>query len=261
MSETATTVAPTTEKPAAPALKAILGQKIGMTQIFDAQGQVIPVTVVQAGPCHVTQLITKEKHGYSAIQVAFGEMRSKWVNKPHAGQFKKANVTPVRWLREFRTDKPGFEVGQTLKADVFTVGDYVDVHGVSKGHGFSGVMKRHNFRGGPSTHGQSDRQRAPGSIGSNTFPGHVWKGQRMAGHFGVDRTTVQHLEIVQVLTDKNLLMIRGALPGAKQSLVMIEETVKFIKKRVIHAPEPGKKDKGGKKEAAKAAPAPKAKAK
>src|ERR1700686_3672939 len=131
MSETAV-AAPVAEKPVLPALKAILGQKVGMTQIFDAQGHIIPVTVVQAGPCHVTQVITKEKHGYSAVQVAFGEMRSKWANKPPPGQFKKANIPPVRWLREFRTDKPGFEVGQSLKADVFTSGNYVDVHGVSK---------------------------------------------------------------------------------------------------------------------------------
>jgi large subunit ribosomal protein L3 len=259
MSETAPTATATPEKSATPALKAILGQKIGMTQIFDAHGQIVPVTVVQAGPCHVTQVITKEKHGYAAVQVAFGEIQSKWVNKPHAGQFKKSNVTPVRWLREFRTDKAGFEVGQSWKADVFAPGDYVDVQGISKGHGFSGVMKRHNFGGGPSTHGQSDRQRAPGSIGSNTFPGHVWKGQRMAGHFGVDKTTVQHLEVVQVVPEKDLMLIKGALPGADKSLVIILETVKTIKRRVLRAVEPSKKDKA--KAAAKAAPAPKAKAK
>ena len=257
MSETATSTAvpADAEKPAAPTMKALLGQKVGMTQIFDAQGRVIPVTVVQAGPCHVTQVLTKEKHGYAAIQVAFGETRVKSVIKPHAGQFKKANVTPTRWIREFRTDKPGFEVGQALRVDVFTSGDYVDVHGLSKGKGFAGVMKRHNFGGGPSTHGQSDRARAPGSIGSNTFPGHVWKGQRMGGHLGVERSTIQHLEVVQVLPDKDLLMIRGALPGSKESLVIIKETVKHVKHRVEHAAESHKKEKAAKKEPAKAAPA------
>ena len=251
MSETTTTAPPAPAKSVPPVLKALLGQKIGMTQIFDPHGQVIPVTVVEAGPCHVTQIMTKEKHGYAGVQVGFGEVKAKWANKPHAGQFTKANITPARWLREFRTNQTGFEVGQALKADVFVAGDYVDVHGQSKGRGFAGTVKRHNFGGGPSTHGQSDRQRAPGSIGSNTFPGHVWRGQRMAGHFGVERTTVQHLEVVQVVPEKNLLMIRGALPGANKSLVIVEETVKSIKKRIVHAPEPAKKEKTAKKEAAK----------
>ncbi len=257
MAEMETAVPP--EKSVAPALKALLGQKVGMTQIFDAQGQIVPVTVVQAGPCFVTQVIEKEKHGYSAVQVAYGEMRTKWVTKPHAGQFKKAGVAPVRWMREFRTEKTGFQIGHTLKADVFSPGDYVDVHGVSKGKGFAGTMKRHNFRGGPATHGQSDRARAPGSIGSNTYPGHVWKGQRMSGHLGCETVTVQHLEVIQVDPAKDLLLIRGALPGTKESLLIIEETVKKIKKRIVHAPEPSKK--AAKKEAAKAqAASPKAKA-
>ncbi len=254
----------TAPEQAAPAsLKAILGQKIGMTQVFDANGQIVPVTVVQAGPCHVTQIMTLEKHGYQAVQVAYGAIREKSVNKPAAGIFKKANVPAGRWVREFRTSKAGtLQVGQAIRVDAFVQGDYVDVWGIAKGKGFAGAMKRHNFAGGPSTHGQSDRQRAPGSSGSNTYPGRVFKGKRFPGHFGSDRNTVQHLEVVQVVPEKDILMIRGALPGPKQSLVVIEQTVKHLKVRVIHAPEPSKKDKAGKKEPAKAAAsAAKAKAK
>src|SRR5204862_189080 len=146
--------------------------------------------------------------------------------KPDLGQFKKANVPLARWLREFRTAKAtDLQIGQVLKADVFAPGDYVDVCGISKGKGFAGTMKRHNFGGGPATHGQSDRARAPGSIGSNTFPGHVFKGMRMAGHMGAARATIQHLEVVEVDPEKNLLMIKGAIPGAAQSLVMVQQTV------------------------------------
>jgi large subunit ribosomal protein L3 len=242
------------EKPATPAptIKAILAQKVGMTRIFDSQGKVIPVTVLQAGPCPVTQVMTPQKNGYSAIQVAFGEVRAKSVNKPYAGIFKKANVTPARWLRELRTEKASsFQVGQSLKVDSFAAGDYVDVTGISKGKGFAGAMKRHNFSGGPSTHGQSDRARAPGSSGSNTYPGRVYKGKRFPGHMGVEQVTVQHLEVVQVIPDKDLLLIQGAVPGTIESLLTIQETVKRVKKRIVHAPEPGKKEK--KKEAAKAA--------
>jgi large subunit ribosomal protein L3 len=248
MSETATT-----EKPAAVTLKAILGQKVGMTQIFDSHGHAVPVTVVQAGPCHVTQVLTRQKHGYAAIQVAFGEKRQKSVNKPDAGQFKKAAVQPLRWLREFRTEKSeGMQPGQAIRVDVFSAGDYVDVWGISKGKGFAGAMKRHNFRGGPATHGQSDRQRAPGSSGSNTYPGRVFKGKRFPGHMGVQRTTVQHVEVVQVVADKDLMMIRGALPGSRESLVVIEETVKRVKHYVERRVAVAKKEKAAKKEPAKA---------
>jgi large subunit ribosomal protein L3 len=257
MSETAT---PTIEKPALPKLKAILAQKVGMTRIFDAHGQAIPVTVLQAGPCHVTQIINQEKQGYSAIQVAFGEVRAKSVNKPYAGIFKKANVSPAKWLREFRTPTANeFQVGQALKVDTFAPGDYVDISGISKGKGFAGAMKLHNFSGGPSTHGQSDRARAPGSSGSNTYPGHVFKGKRMPGHYGATGVTVQHLEVVQVLPDQDLMLVRGAVPGTIQGLVTVQQTVKRVKARVIHAPEHGKKEKA-KKEAKAAAPAAAAKA-
>jgi large subunit ribosomal protein L3 len=257
MSETAT---PTQEKPAAapaPAFKAILAQKVGMTRIYDAHGKVIPVTVLQAGPCSVTQVKTPQKQGYSAIQVAFGDVREKSLNKPYAGIFKKANVAPTRWLREFRTDKASaFQIGHALKVDAFAAGDFVDVIGTSKGKGFAGAMKRHNFGGGPSTHGQSDRARATGSSGSNTYPGRVFKGKRFPGHLGAEQITVQHLEVVQVVADKDLMFIKGAVPGTLKSLLTVQETVKRVKKRIIHAPEVTKKDK--KKEAAAKAPAAKA---
>ena len=249
----------TTEKPSVPVatLKAILAQKVGMTRIYDSHGQSVPVTVLQAGPCSVTQIMTPEKNGYSAIQVAFGAVREKSVNKPMAGIFKKTNTPVAKWFREFRTDKAStFQVGQTLKADSFAAGDFVDVFGISKGKGFAGAMKRHNFRGGPATHGQSDRARAPGSSGSNTYPGRVFKGKKFPGHLGVERVTVQHLEIVRVDAEKDLMLIKGAVPGSLQSLITIRETVKKLKKRVVVAHEPGKKDK--KKEPAKGAPPAKA---
>ncbi len=210
-----------TEKPSVPAatIKAILAQKIGMTRIYDAHGKSVPVTVLQAGPCAVTQVITPEKNGYAAIQVAFGGVREKSVNKPSAGLFKKANVPAAKWLREFRTDKAStFQVGQVLKVDSFAVGDFVDVFGISKGKGFAGAMKRHNFRGGPATHGQSDRARAPGSSGSNTYPGRVFKGKKFPGHLGVERVTVQHLEVVRVDAEKDLMLIKGAVPGPSSKL-------------------------------------------
>jgi len=259
MSETSTPV----ESPAVvvPAIKAILGQKIGMTQVFDSSGRAVPVTVIQAGPCLITQILNRGKHGYDALQVAFGAVREKSVNKPAAGQFKKANVPAGRWLRELRTDKAStFQVGQALRVAAFSAGDYVDVWGTSKGKGFAGAMKRHNFSGGPATHGQSDRQRAPGSSGSNTYPGRVFKGKRFPGHLGAERVTVQHLEVVRADPEKDLLLLRGAVPGPREGLLLIEETVKRMKHRVVHAQI--KKEKAGKKEAPKAAaPAASAKAK
>ena len=252
MSDAAPAATATAEKPAvpAPALKAILAQKVGTTRIYDPHGRLIPVTVLQAGPCPVMQVLTREKHGYSALQVSFGDVREKSLNKPYAGIFKKLGIAPAKWVRELRTDKASsFQVGQALKVDAFAAGDYVDVTGISKGKGFAGAMKRHNFSGGPSTHGQSDRARATGSSGSNTFPGRVFKGKRFPGHLGAERVTVQHLEVVEVIADKDLLLVKGAVPGTIESLLTIEETVKRIKKRVIHVPE-HKKEK--KKEAAKA---------
>jgi large subunit ribosomal protein L3 len=254
------TIAPT-EKRIASGNKILLGQKVGMTQIFDIHGQAVPVTVVQAGPCHITRITTDDKMTYSSVQLAFGEVREKSVNKPDAGRFKKINVPISRWTREFRLLKPHeIQVGQALDVNVFVPGDYVDVSGTSKGKGFAGTVKRHHFGGGPSTHGQSDRQRAPGSIGSNTYPGHVFKGMRMAGHMGARRATVQHLEVVKVMPEQHVLLIKGALPGPNQSLLEIRQTVHRVKVYVEHPHEVAKKEKAAaKKEAKAAAPAAKAK--
>ncbi len=249
----------TTEKPAVTSvpLKAILAQKVGMTRIYDVHGNIVPVTVLLAGPCPITQIITAEKRGYSAVQVSFGDVKEKSLNKAAAGIFKKTNTPAGRWFRELRTAKAStFQVGQTIKCDAFAAGDYVDVTGISKGKGFAGVMKRHNFAGGPSTHGQSDRARAPGSSGSNTYPARVYKGKRFPGHLGAEVVTVQHLEVVQVMPEKDLILIKGAVPGTKESLLTIEETVKRIKKRIIHLPE--KKEKKKEAKAAPAAAKPKA---
>lgn len=241
-------------------MKALLGQKIGMTQIFGEDGHVVPVTVVQAGPCRIVQVKTVPRDGYNAIQLGFGEVRQKSLLKPQAGRFTRASVPPARWLREVRVENPnGFQVGQEYGASVFNPGEYVDVVGISKGKGFSGTVKRHNFGGGPATHGQSDRHRAPGSIGSNTFPGHVLKGLRMSGHLGAERITVQHLEVVKVDPEHNLLFIRGAVPGVPHHVLQIRQTVKRVKVRVVHKVEVAPK-KVAKKEApaAKAAEKPKA---
>ncbi|HEM61136.1 MAG TPA: 50S ribosomal protein L3 [Chloroflexi bacterium] len=209
-------------------MKGILGKKVGMTQIFDETGEVIPVTVIEAGPCYVTQIKSAKVDGYEALQLGFGE--AKRVNKPQRGHLPKG-VPDLRYLREVRVDDiSGYEVGQKLDAGIFAVGDLVDVTGVSKGKGFAGGMKRHGFRGGPATHGQSDRARAPGSIGSTSTPGRVWKGMRMAGHMGDHRTTVQNLEVVLVDPERNLLAVKGAVPGAKGRLVAVRSAVKGRKK-------------------------------
>ena len=250
MSETATP-----ENPTKVGLKAILAQKVGMTQIYDNAGHIIPVTVLEAGPCPIIQVLSTAKHGYEAIQVSFGDVREKNMNKPHAGILKKANAPAARWMREFRVPAAQeYQVGQTITVDSFVPGDYVDVTGFSKGKGFAGVMKRHNFGGGPATHGQSDRQRAPGSSGSNTYPGRVFKGKKFPGQLGVEKTTLQHLEIVRVDPARNLLMVRGAVPGATESLLVLRQTVKRLKVRVQIAAEP-KKEKAVRKDAPKAAPA------
>lgn len=198
----------------------ILGRKLGMTQIFAADGNVIPVTVIEAGPCYVTQLKTQEKDGYEAVQLGFGE--AKKLNRPEKGHLK--TVPAGRHLREFEADNLGdFEVGQKVDAALFSVGEMVDVIGTSKGKGFAGVMKRHHFHGGPKTHGQSDRPRSPGSIGATTTPGRVWKGMKMAGRMGGDRVTVQNLEVVLVDPVRNLILVRGGVPGAREGLVMVHK--------------------------------------
>ncbi|KAB8142178.1 50S ribosomal protein L3 [Chloroflexia bacterium SDU3-3] len=207
-------------------IEGLLGRKIGMTQVFDQKGEAIPVTVIELGPCVVTQVKTKESDGYAAVQIGYGEIKAKSLTKPVQGHLKKAGRL-TRYIREFSADDvTAYEVGQELKADLFDAGQAVDVTGTSKGRGFAGVMKRHNFRGGPRTHGQSDRSRAPGSIGAGTTPGHVFKGTRMAGRMGNKRVTVQNLQVVEVITDKNLVLIRGSVPGAKNGLVMVRRAVK-----------------------------------
>ena len=209
------------------AQKAIVGRKLGMTQVWDDQNRVVPVTVVKVAPCRVVQIKTPETDGYSAVQVTFGNKDAGKLNQPERGHFEKAGVAPGTQLVELRLDDvSGYTVGQELTAEVLQPGDYIDVTGVSKGKGFAGGMKRHNFRGGPKTHGQSDRQRSPGSIGSGTTPGRVLKGMRMAGHLGDERVTVQNLEVVQVDAERNLLLVRGAVPGAKNGLLMIRQSVK-----------------------------------
>lgn len=208
-------------------VKGLLGRKIGMTQIFGATGEVIPVTVIAAGPCVVTQIRTREHDGYEAIQLGFEQVPERKLTLPQRGHLKPAG-TLVRYLREFRADDvTAHQLGQVINVDMFTVGQRVDVAGTTKGRGFAGVVKRHGFRGGPRTHGQSDRLRAPGSIGGGTAPSRVWKGQKMAGRMGGKRRTVQNLEVVDILPDQNLLLVRGAVPGPNKGLVEIKRAVKL----------------------------------
>ena len=199
-------------------LQGFLGKKIGMTQLFRENGSVVPVTLIEAGPCVVTQVKTKDSDGYEAVQLGFGDVKRP--NKPMQGHFRPSRAS--RYLREVKADDPAeFSVGQTVSLDIFTEGEKVDVIGRSKGRGFAGTMKRHGFGGGPRTHGQSDRARAPGSIGGGTTPGKVFKGLKMAGHMGNRRITVKGLEIVRVDTDRNILAVKGGIPGAPNSLVQI----------------------------------------
>ena len=206
--------------------KAILTTKVGMTQIFNEDGVLTPVTVLQAGPCVVTQVKTVENDGYAAVQVGFGDIREKLVNKPMKGHFAKAGVAPKRFVREFRVeDAESYAVGQEIKADVFAAGDKVDATAKSKGKGFQGAIKRHGQSRGPMTHG-SKYHRHAGSNGSATTPGRVFKGKKMAGHMGAVRITVQNLEVVRVDAEQNLILVKGAVPGPKKSLVMIKESTK-----------------------------------
>ena len=206
--------------------KAILATKIGMTQIFGENGVFIPVTVLQAGPCAVTQVKTAETDGYNAVQVGFGEIRDVLVNKPRKGHFAKAGVANRRFLKEFRFDNAAdYKVGQEIKVDIFAEGDRVDATGTTKGKGFQGAIKRHGLSRGPIGHG-SKYQRHAGSNGPATTPGRVFKGKHMPGQMGHVRATVQNLEVVKVDVEKNLLLIKGAVPGPKKALVMIKETVK-----------------------------------
>jgi large subunit ribosomal protein L3 len=206
-------------------LKGLIGKKIGMTQIFDEQGVAQPVTIIEAGPCFVTQVRNPEKDGYIAIQLGFGEVHPKRLTGGELGHLNSNGLTPMRFLREFRS-KETVNVGDKLTVEIFTLGDRVDVVGTSKGKGFAGSVKRHHFAGGKKTHGQSDRHRAPGSRSSGTTPGRVYKGSRGAGHMGTDRVTIQALKIVMIDVERNLLGIKGAVPGGKGGLVLIKEARK-----------------------------------
>ena len=198
-------------------MKGILGTKIGMTQIWKGD-RAVPVTVVLAGPCPVVQRKTAQTDGYEAVQIGYALKREKNVTRPIAGHFKKAGVTPVRFLREFRNFTPE---GDTVSVDIFAEGEKIDATGTSKGKGFQGVMKRWNFKGGPASHGSKKWHRRPGSIGQRKTPGRVYKGKRMAGHMGMDRITVQNLEIVEIRAGENLILVKGAIPGANGGLVVL----------------------------------------
>ena len=206
--------------------KGLIGKKVGMTQIFDEAGKVIPVTVIEAGPCVVAQIKTKETDGYDAVQLGFGEVKEHKVNKPVKGHFTKANVTPKKHLREFRLDSlENVKVGDELKADVFAAGDKIDVQGTSKGKGFQGVIKRHGQSRGPMGHG-SMYHRRPGSMGPTSTPGRVFKGKKLPGHMGSQTITIQNLEVVRVDLDKNVILVKGSVPGAKGAILKLKTSVK-----------------------------------
>ncbi|MEV4458865.1 50S ribosomal protein L3 [Microbispora sp. NPDC004025] len=208
-------------------IKGVLGKKLGMTQVFDEANRVIPVTVVEAGPCVVTRVRTPEKDGYSAIQLGYGQIDPRKVNKPLGDYLRKHDITPRRYFTEVRTDDASeYTVGQELLADTFEAGQYVDVTGKSKGKGYAGVMKRHNFRGLGASHGTQRKHRSPGSIGGCATPGRVFKGLRMAGRMGNVRTTVQSLKVHAVDAEKGLILIKGAIPGANGSLVLLRTAAK-----------------------------------
>ena len=206
--------------------KAIIGKKVGMTQIFDESGKVIPVTVVEAGPCVVTQKKTVETDGYTAVQLGFGDVAEKKLSKPEAGHLKKAGVAAKKHLKEFKLENAAdMNVGDEIKADVFAAGDKIDVTGTSKGHGYTGAIQRWNQHTGPMAHG-SKYHRGVGSLSANSDPSRVFKNKHMAGHYGVDRVTVQNLEVVSVDVERNLLLVKGAVPGANKGLLIIRDTVK-----------------------------------
>jgi large subunit ribosomal protein L3 len=208
-------------------VKGVLGEKLGMTQVWDDNNKVVPVTVVKAGPCVVTQVRTPDNDGYSAVQIAFGAIDPRKVNKPASGHFEKAGVTPRRHLVEIRTDDASeYVLGQELSADTFEVGQMVDIVGTTKGKGFAGVMKRHGFHGLRATHGVQRKHRSPGSIGGCSTPGRVFKGMKMAGRMGGDRQTTQNLKVQAIDAERGLILIKGAVPGPKGGLVFIHTAVK-----------------------------------
>ena len=207
-------------------LKGLIGKKIGMTQIFDDTGAAVPVTLIEAGPCFVTQVRTVERDGYAAVQLGYGEIKPKRLTGGQLGHLKRNDLPPLRFLREFRVKEPDLVEGDQVTVDAFELGDHVDIIGKSKGRGFTGAVKRYGFRGGIKTHGQSDRLRAPGSRGAGTTPGRVYKGSRGPGHMGNDRVSMQNLEIVLIDSERNLLGVRGPVPGAKNGVLLIKEARK-----------------------------------
>jgi large subunit ribosomal protein L3 len=207
-------------------LKGLIGKKIGMTQIFDDNGAAVPVTLIEAGPCFVTQIRTVEKEGYSAVQLGFEEVKPKRLSGGEIGHLKRASLPPLKYVREFRSKESELKEGDKLDVAVFTVGEKVDVSGTSKGKGFAGAVKRYHFRGGPKTHGASDRLRAPGSNGSTTTPGRVYKGHRGPGHMGNESVTASHLKVVLVDAERNVIGVNGSVPGARGGLVVIKESRK-----------------------------------
>jgi len=205
-------------------MSGIIGRKIGMTSLFSADGKLVPCTVIEAGPCVVTQVRTVERDGYSAIQLGFGDKREKNTTKPMVGHFTKAGTTPKRKLVEFKHFEQSLELGQTITVDLFQEGDFVDAVGTTKGKGFQGVVKRHGFGGvGGQTHGQHDRARAPGSIGASSFPSRVFKGMRMAGQTGNVRVKIQNLEVIKVYPEQNVIVVKGSIPGSKNGFITLEK--------------------------------------
>ena len=208
-------------------MKGLIGKKVGMTQIFDESGAAVPITLIEAGPCYVTQIRNSENDGYNAVQLGFEEVKPKRLTGGQLGHLNNNELPPLRFLREFRIKDPQVSEGDKLEvSDIFDVGEQVDVVGTSKGKGFQGAVKRHGFRGGPKTHGQSDRQRATGSIGATTTPGRVFKGKRMPGHMGFERVTIHNLRVEYVDGERNLIGVRGSIPGPKGGVVMIKEARK-----------------------------------
>ncbi len=202
----------------------LLGKKIGMTSVFSADGKNVPCTVIEVGPCVVTQVKTVDKDGYEAVQLGFEEKKDKHTTAPMAGHFKKAGVAPQRHLAEFKGFDGEYKLGDTITVDLFNENDFVDIQGTSKGKGFQGVVKRHGFGGvGQSTHGQHNRLRAPGSVGACSYPAKVFKGMRMAGQMGNEKVTIQNLQVLKVIAEHNLLLIKGSIPGSKGSIVLIEK--------------------------------------
>jgi len=223
-------------KTAPSTLRFVIGEKLGMTQLFDEKGNLNAVSVVHAGPCKVVRVRTQEKDGYNAVAVGFGEVKENKLNKPDLGNFKKLGIAPVRHIKEYRlADVNGFEVGQVINlGEIFKPGDYVDVQGKIKGRGFAGAMKRHGFAGQPASHGASDRERAPGGLASRRSLGKVLSGQRMAGHYGFTTTTISKIEVAKVDAENNLIFLKGSVPGAKGTIVSVLETSK-AKKHVVAA--------------------------